>query len=120
VSDLHVTGTCHFVDQSPGKCVARPGDYYVYVHHSIPGGVVILTVNVEGYDVPRTYHAAQVNLQVTRSGKFFYWFTTRAEITILPSQLAVSVPGAVLEPQAGTPARGEIHVDGVTHCPQLG
>jgi hypothetical protein len=119
-SDLAVTGSCHFTDHSAAKCVQRPGDYYVYIRHDLPAdGQYVLTINVEGYKGAGTYKGGQVNVQITRSGLFYYWSTFSAAVTIMDSLTTADVSKAALAAQAGTPARGTVNVSGHVSCPDI-
>jgi hypothetical protein len=119
-SALELSGQCHFTDHAAAKCVERPGDYYVYVHHDLADeGEYVLTVNVEGYNAPGSYKAGQVNLQITRHGLFYYWSTNSASVTIAEGAKQATVASARLAAQPGTPAQGTIQVSGLAACPEL-
>jgi hypothetical protein len=119
-SSLELIGPCHFTDHAAAKCVERPGDYYVYVHHDLADdGEYVLTVNVEGYTAPGDYKAGQVNVQITRHGQFYYWSTNAAKVTIAGGAKQATVQLTDLSAQPGTPAQGTIRVSGNVACPEL-
>jgi hypothetical protein len=117
-SDLTLTGSCHFTDHTAAKCVVRPGDYYVYIHHDLPDdGQYVLTMNVENYNNAGAYKNAQVYLQITRHGLFYYWSTSIGAVTIATGATSASISSATLAAEPGTPARGSVRVSGDIACP---
>jgi hypothetical protein len=125
-SHMTFEGPCHFTEESAARCVKRPDDFYVYLSHNLPGdGRFILTLNVETYKGPGSYGlkegngGAEVYLEVTRNGQFYYWTVRHASVSVDETPPHVDLVAAHLPAQAGTPARGIETVAGTVACPTL-
>jgi hypothetical protein len=120
-SRFRLSGPCDFTESAPARCVKRTDDYYVYVHQDLPDdGRFILTVNVESYKRPGVFqHGAQIYIEVTRHGTFYYWNVNSVTVTVKPGETELVVDKVEVPAQAGTPAHGTITVEGTLRCPSV-
>jgi hypothetical protein len=120
VSNLLFKGPCSFVETGTPKCIHHLEDFYVYVRRDLPdGGQFVLTANVEQYKGPGRYDTNVLYLQITRNGLFYFWIANKPAISIDAGETAMTIEGADLTAQPGSPAQGTIRLSGVAGCPTI-
>ena len=114
---LVLGGACAFEHASPVRCEVLQDDMYVTLSRPAnDGAVVTLYVNVERYQGPGSYEAAQVQLSVQDRGALFRWGSSGARVTVESGETVVRFDRVALSPEPGTSTEGEEWLEGVAAC----
>jgi hypothetical protein len=115
-SNLAISGGCTLQELLPVSCTIAVDDFYAVIHRTLTGGrVFYMTLNVETYRGPGSFHNAQLYLEVEGGGVLARWTNLRVDATVTSSHL-VTLTGARLTPEVGTGAPGAIDVRGTLQC----
>ena len=117
MSHLFFGGACAFEHNGPAHCEVLQDDLYVTLSRAAnEGAVVTLYVNVERYQGPGPYEAAEVQLTVQDRGSLFRWSSAGARVTVEPGEASVSFDRLPLSPEPGTSTEGDEWLEGVVAC----
>ncbi len=120
-SHLAFGGACAFDHASPVHCEVSQDDMYLtFSRPANEGAVVTLYVNVERYQGPGVYEAAEVLLTVRDRTALFRWSGTSPHVTIEAGETAVRFERAALSPEPGTSTEGDEWMEGVAACAERG
>jgi hypothetical protein len=116
-SHLVLGGACAFEHGGPVHCDVRQDDLYVTLARPAnEGAVVTLYVNVERYQGPGPYEAAEVQLTVRDRGALFRWASNGARVNVESGETGVRFDRVVLSPEPGTSTEGDEWLEGVAVC----
>lgn len=116
---LTFTGACA-LQAASALCRAEEDDYFILVKRALAGGRVFnFYVNVERWHGAGDYRGlAQMQVSVRDGTRLYRWASFQGSLTIAGEgdALSVRIDGARLTAETGTPAAGEILVDGTVAC----
>jgi hypothetical protein len=115
-SNLAVSGACAAQELDAVQCTVAIDDFYAVFHRQLTDGrTLFLTLNVETYVRPGTFHNAQLYLEVFGGGVLARWTNLEVVATVTKDGV-VTLPGATVTAEVGTGAPGPITVSGAMQC----
>jgi hypothetical protein len=115
-SDLAISGACTLQELDAVSCTIAIDDFYAVLHRTLGDGRdLYLTLNVETYHGPGSFHNAQLYVEVEGGGVLARWTNLDVKATVANGGM-VTLPGAVVAPEVGTGAPGPVNVGGTLQC----
>jgi hypothetical protein len=115
-SNLSISGACQAEELDTVSCTIAVDDFYAVIHRPLTGGrTLYLTLNVETYRGPGSFHNAQLYLEVQGGGVLARWTNLEVAATVAKGGL-VTLPGATVTAEVGTGAPGPITLSGRLQC----